>query len=69
MAPELTTERFRLKHILPQDQEFIFQGLSHPQVIPFYGVRYHSLEATKEQMEFYAELSRNDTGYWWKIVS
>ncbi len=68
MAPELTTERFRLKHILPQDQEFIFQGLSHPQVIPFYGVRYHSLEATKEQMEFYAELSRNDTGYWWKIV-
>jgi [ribosomal protein S5]-alanine N-acetyltransferase len=69
MPLQLTTERFELQHILAEDQQFIFEGLSHPQVIPFYGVRYNSFEATKAQMEFYDSLVKEGTGCWWKIVA
>jgi ribosomal-protein-alanine N-acetyltransferase len=69
MPPPLTTDRFTLQRIEPEDQPFIFEGLSHPQVIPFYGVRYDSLEATKAQMDFYEALERDGIGQWWKIVS
>lgn len=68
MEPQLTTERFELQTIVTEDQQFIYEGLSHPQVIPFYGVRYNSFEATKAQMEFYESLSKSGTGYWWKII-
>ena len=40
LFPELITDRFILKQILPADQAFIFKGLSDLKVIPFYGVRY-----------------------------
>lgn len=68
MFPELETNRFYLKQILASDQAFIFGGLSNPQVIPFYGVKYDSFEATKAQMEFYDLLWKEKTGCWWKIV-
>jgi [ribosomal protein S5]-alanine N-acetyltransferase len=68
MFPELETSRFLLKQILPSDQAFIFNGLSHPDVIPFYGVQYDSFEATKAQMEFYDNLWSEKTGCWWKVV-
>jgi len=48
MVPQLTTDRFFLQKIFPEDQQFIFEGLSHPDVIPFYGARYDSFEATKK---------------------
>jgi ribosomal-protein-alanine N-acetyltransferase len=35
MFPELTTERFLLQQVVPEDQQFIFEGLSHPDIIPF----------------------------------
>jgi len=38
MFPEIETPRFFLKQIVADDQAFIFKGLSHPEVIPFYGV-------------------------------
>jgi [ribosomal protein S5]-alanine N-acetyltransferase len=66
--PELQSPRFRLRQIDSSDQEFIFRGLSHPQVIPFYGVRYETLEATKSQMDWYAELWQQRTGVWWKVT-
>lgn len=69
MTPPLTTDRFTLRRIEPEDQPFIFEGLSHPRVISFYGVRYDSLEATRAQMEFYEALEREGTGQWWKIVN
>lgn len=69
MFPELTTERLLLQQVIPDDQQFIFEGLSHPEVIPFYGVRYSSFEATKAQMDWYNELFENGTGISWKIVN
>jgi len=68
MFPEFQTERFLLLQIMPDDQPFIFEGLSHPQVIPHYGVQYKTLEETSAQMQYYSQLLRDGTGAWWKIV-
>jgi ribosomal-protein-alanine N-acetyltransferase len=68
MFPELETERLLLQKILPEDQQFIFEGLSHPEVIPFYGIRYESFEATKAQMDWYDKMLDEGTGIPWKIV-
>src|SRR5215467_3204549 len=68
MFPELSTDRFLLKQILPEDQQFIFEGLSHPDIIPFYGVRYDSFDATKKQMEWYEKSYFEGTAGPWKII-
>lgn len=68
MFPELTTARLSLKQIKSEDQAFIFEGLSHPDVIRFYGVQYHSFEATAAQMHWYEMLTASDTGLAWKMV-
>jgi ribosomal-protein-alanine N-acetyltransferase len=66
--PELVTERSLLQQIMPDDQRFIFEGLSHPMVITYYGVRYDSFQSTKKQMEWYEKIYREGTGHPWKIV-
>lgn len=63
------SDSFLLRPIVMDDIEFVFKGLSHPEVIKYYGVSYDSLEATKEQMEWYESLHANHTGAWWAIVS
>jgi ribosomal-protein-alanine N-acetyltransferase len=68
MFPELMTTRLLLQEIKPEDQAFVFEGLSHPQVIPFYGVRYDSFEATKAQMDWYKQLTEQGSGLAWKMV-
>jgi [ribosomal protein S5]-alanine N-acetyltransferase len=68
MFPQLNTNRFLLQQIVASDQAFIFKGLSHPDVIPYYGVQYDSFEATTSQMEWYEKLWQEKTGCWWKIV-
>jgi RimJ/RimL family protein N-acetyltransferase len=68
MVPELTTERFLLQQVLREDQQFVFEGLSHPDIIEFYGVRYDSIDATKKQMEWYEKNYNDGTGGPWKIV-
>lgn len=68
MFPELYTKRFLLKRILPEDQAFIFKGLSHAEVISYYGVSYKTFEEAIDQMNFYDDLWREKTGIWWKIV-
>lgn len=68
MLPQLTTNRLLLQPISPHDQQFIFEGLSHPDVIPFYGVQYKSFEETAKQMDWYKKSLDEDTGGPWKIV-
>lgn len=69
MFPQLTTARCFLQQVLPHDQQFILEGLSHPDVIPFYGVRYDSIEATKAQIDWYDKMLEEGTGIGWKIVN
>jgi len=61
------TKRYYLREIEDQDIHHIFRGLSHPEVIRHYGVSFSTLEETKEQMEWYAELKRTGTGCWWGV--
>lgn len=66
--PNLTTSRLNLRQITEADLENIYSGLSNPDVIKYYGVNYDSLEATWEQLEWYAELERTHTGIWWAVI-
>ncbi len=68
MLPQLTTNRLLLQPISPHDQQFIFEGLSNPSAIPFYGVQYTSFEETAKQMEWYKKSVDENTGGPWKIV-
>lgn len=67
--PTIKTERLLLRKIVDGDIDNIFKGLSHPDIIKYYGVNFQTLEATKEQMAFYADLENNGTGIWWAICS
>jgi ribosomal-protein-alanine N-acetyltransferase len=67
--PELKTNRFRLRRFGADDQEYVFSGLSHPEVITYYGVRYHTLEETAAQMKYFEEVENKGSGFWWAICS
>ena len=67
--PVLTTERLLLRRFQPDDMELVYKGLSHPEVIRHYGVRYDSLEATQEQMDWFAEIEREEKGIWWAVCN
>jgi len=53
--------------IAPTDLEHVFWGLSHPDVVRYYGVRFDTLDATREQMAWYERLEREGTGRWWAL--
>lgn len=67
MFPALTTDRYLLRNILPSDHQRVFEALSHPDVIKYYGVSYTTLEATQTQMNWYAHLQEKESGIWWAI--
>jgi [ribosomal protein S5]-alanine N-acetyltransferase len=67
--PIIKTGRFLLRKIESEDQGEIFRGLSHTDVIKYYGVSFSTYDATKEQMEWYAGLEKNNTGIWWAICN
>lgn len=69
MFPELQTNKYWVKEIQRADQPFVYEGLSHPEVIRYYGVWYDTLEATGGQMDFYERVWKEQTGCFWKIVS
>ncbi len=65
--PTLTSQRLQLRQIVNTDLPNIFKGLSHPDIIRYYGVSYDSMEATKDQMRWFAELEQKGTGIWWAV--
>lgn len=67
--PIIKTERLLLRQFVDSDLENVFKGLSHPYIIKYYGVSYQTLEATKAQMVFFADLEKNETGIWWAVCS
>lgn len=67
--PTIKTERLLLRQFADSDLEDVFKGLSHPEIIKYYGVSFQTLEATKEQMVFFADLEKNDTGIWFAVCS
>ncbi len=67
--PTLKTERLLFRQFNDNDLENVFQGLSHPKVIPYYGVSFKTKEETQEQMTWFADLEKNNKGIWWAICS
>jgi len=67
--PHIQTGRLSLRQFLESDLENLFKGLSHPDVIKYYGVSYSTLEATKAQIKFFADLEKEETGIWWAVCS
>ena len=67
--PTIQTNRLLLRQFVESDLENVFKGLSDPEIIKFYGVSYKTIEDTKEQMKFFADLEKNETGIWWAVCS
>ena len=65
--PALKSERTILRQFTDADLENVYKGLSHPDIIKYYGISFDSLEATREQMEWFRDLEENETGIWWAI--
>ncbi|MEX0609947.1 MAG: GNAT family protein [Balneolaceae bacterium] len=63
----IETQRFRLKEIQQSDIANIYKGLSDPEVTKHYAVKFPTIEATQEQMDWYANLRKKETGIWWGI--
>ena len=67
--PTIKTKRLLLRQFVESDLENVFSGLSDPDIIKYYGVSFKTLEETKEQMKFFADLEKNETGVWWAVCS
>ncbi len=67
--PAMISKRLLIRPIEEKDLQHVYEGLSHPEVIKYYGVSFDSIEATKEQMTWYKDLLINETGIWWAICS
>ena len=67
--PLLKTERLLLRQFSESDLDNVFLGLSHPEVIKYYGISYDTRESAKKQLEFFADLEKNGTGMWWAVCS
>ncbi len=67
--PILESDRLILRQFIDSDLENVFAGLSHPKIIKYYGISFGTLEATKEQMTWFADLEKNENGIWWAVCS
>lgn len=65
----IKTEHLLLRPFRQSDLENVFGGLSHPEVIKYYGVNFTTLEATQEQMDWFKGHEQNGTGQWFAICS
>lgn len=63
----MKTNKYYLKEIVDSDIVNIHKGLSNPEITKYYDVHFPTLEATKEQMEWYRNLKKEGTGLWWGI--
>lgn len=65
--PTLKTDRLLLREITSEDQAFIFEGLSDPTVTRYYGVHFPTWEESQVQMDWFADLWKQQTGIWWAV--
>jgi ribosomal-protein-alanine N-acetyltransferase len=57
-----------LRSIVADDLKFVYEGLSHADVIKYYGISFNSIEGTKEQMEWFANQEEQNIGKWFAVV-
>ena len=69
MTLKLYTSSLLMRPFEESDLDNVFIGLSHPEVIKYYGVSYLSRDSAKTQMAWFKELEKNGTGIWWAVCS
>ncbi|MEQ8525593.1 GNAT family protein [Gracilimonas sp.] len=67
MISTLKTERLVLRSFKDSDLDNVFKGLSNPDIIKYYGISFDTKESAKEQMKWFANHEKNETGKWWAI--
>lgn len=67
--PIIKTDRLLLRKFEQADLHNVFKGLSHPDVIRYYGVHFDTVEAAQEQMDWFRDHEKNETGQWFAICS
>jgi ribosomal-protein-alanine N-acetyltransferase len=67
--PILEGQSIRLRGFEADDIKTVFEALSHPEIIKHYGVSYGNLEDTREQMDWFEKIHKEQTGIWWAIAS
>ena len=67
--PTLNSKRLHFRQFNDDDLDNVFKGLSHPDVVPYYGVSFKTRDATKEQMAWFANHEKNKTGIWWAVCN
>src|ERR1700760_1522360 len=67
--PVYKTGRLLLRQFMESDLENVYLGLSHPEVIKYYGVHFKTIEETRKQLEWFAKLEKEETGIWWTVCS
>lgn len=65
----IRTSRLLLRQFHNEDLPLLYRGLSHPEVIRYYGVWFETLEDTRKQLQFFEYLETSQTGRWWAICS
>lgn len=65
--PEILTANFRMRCFTDKDLDVVYYGLSHPDVIRYYGISYSSKEETKLQLEWFRRIWLEKSGCWWAI--
>ncbi|MCU0441000.1 MAG: GNAT family N-acetyltransferase [Bacteroidia bacterium] len=66
-TPILHGQSVVLRAVTRSDQQKVFEGLSHPDVIKYYGVSYTTFEETAKQMDWYEKNLAEQTGLVWVI--
>jgi [ribosomal protein S5]-alanine N-acetyltransferase len=56
-----------LRQITAADKKALFEGLSDPVVIQYYGVSYRTMEEIQWQLDWFESLLRKKKGIWWAI--
>lgn len=59
------TDRLLLRKVEQTDAPFILKGLSNDVLTKYMLIHYYSLDEVQEQMDYYANHYKNNTGYYW----
>ena len=65
--PQLASAHYVLRKFQNADLGEVFRALSHPEVIRHYGVSYKTLQATKEQLNWFERIFTEGSGVWWAL--
>ena len=61
-------DQISFRQIQNEDIDFVFRGLSDPEVHRYYGIKLYTKEDAQFQMRWYESLHNSNTGYWSLIM-